>query len=64
MDYLIYDGGGFVDDLSLKFLLNSDFIIIPSNLENRSLRSARKVINELIQNRRVNSNKIIVVINR
>ena len=64
MDYLIYDGGGFVDDLSLKFLLNSDFIIIPSNLENRSLRSARKVINELIQNHRVNSNKIIVVINR
>jgi cellulose biosynthesis protein BcsQ len=59
MDYLIYDGGGFVDDLSLKFLLNSNSIIIPSNLENRSLRSARKVINELIQNHRVKSNKII-----
>lgn len=64
MDYLIYDGGGFVDDISLKFLLNSNSIIIPSNLENRSLRSARKVISELIENHRVNADKIIVVINR
>jgi len=62
--YLVYDGGGYVDDTSLTFLKNSNYIVIPSNFENRSLRSARKVIDELISNHRIDNNKIILVINR
>lgn len=63
-NYLIYDGGGFVDKMSLNFLLNSDSIIIPTNLENRSLRSTRKLIDELIESHRVDKSKIIIVINK
>lgn len=63
VDFLVYDGGGYVDDMTLNFLKNSDVIIIPTLLENRSLRSARKLINEL-RNHELKTNKIALVVNR
>jgi cellulose biosynthesis protein BcsQ len=63
VDFLVYDGGGYVDDMTLNFLKNSDVILIPTLLENRSLRSARKLINEL-RNHELKTNKIALVVNR